>query len=80
MATRAVFLETIDSLSAEAFILCLKRFFARYSLPAKLYSDNGTNFTAVQKLIEELKTSVEVQNLLRERELTWQFNVPGAPW
>ena len=36
LATRAVFLETIDSLSAEKFILCLKRFFARCSVPMKL--------------------------------------------
>ena len=55
LATRAVFLETIDSLSAEKLILCLKRFIARCSVPVKMYSDNGTNFTAVQKLIEEIK-------------------------
>ena len=78
--TRAVFLETIDSLSAEKFILCLKRFFARCSVPVKMYSDNGTNFTAVQKLIEEIKYSDEVKQLLNEKHLTWQFNVPGAPW
>ena len=71
MATRAVFLETIDSLSAEAFTLCLRRFFSRCSLSAKLYSDNGTNFTVVNKLIETLRNSVEVQELLRERELSW---------
>ena len=80
LATRAVFLETIDSLSAEKFILCLKRFFARCSVPAKMYSDNGTNFTAVQKLIEEIKYSSEVKQLLNEKCLAWQFNVPGAPW
>ena len=43
LATRAVFIDTIDYLSAEAFIHCLRRFIARYSVPAKLYSENGTN-------------------------------------
>ena len=80
LATRAVFLETIDSLSAEKFILCLKRFFARCSVPAKMYSDNGTNFTAVKKLIEEIKCSPDVKELLNNKGLAWQFNVPGAPW
>ena len=80
LATRAVFLETIDSLSAEKFLLCLKRFFARCSVPARMYSDNGTNFVAVQKLIEEIKQSPQIRELLNEKCLTWQFNVPGAPW
>ena len=80
LATRAIYIETIDSLSAEAFIHCLRRFTARCSLPAKLYSDNGTNFVATNKFIETLENNDEVKAHLEENEIVWQFNVPGAPW
>ena len=53
VATRAVHLQLINSLSAEAFVLCLRRFVAKCSLPSKLLSDNGTNFVAVSKFLVE---------------------------
>ena len=80
LASRAVYLESIDSLSAEAFTHCLRRFIARCSVPAKLYSDNGTNFVAVNKFLVSLQNCEKVQQLLKERDICWQFNVPGAPW
>ena len=75
-----VHLELIDSLSAEAFIHCLRMFITRCSVPAKLYSDNGTSFVAANKFLKSLQECEEVQQMLRECTIQWQFNVPGAPW
>lgn len=80
LATRAVHLELIDSLSAEAFIHCLRRFVARCSVPDKIYSDNGRNFVAVSKFLCSLQDYPEVLTFLVDRKIAWYFNVPHAPW
>ena len=79
-SSRAVHLELTDSLSAEAFILCLRRFVARCSLLQKLISDNGKNFVATNKFLVSLQECPEVQEYLHNHKITWQFNSPRAPW
>ena len=44
MSTRACHLELVDDLSADHFIMALKRFIARRGRPQSIHSDNGTNF------------------------------------
>ena len=80
VATRAVHLQLINSLSAEAFVLCLRRFVAKCSLPSKLLSDNGTNFVAVSKFLVELQDEAVVQDYLTTHKIKWQFISPRAPW
>ena len=70
----------INSLSAEAFVLCLRRFVAKCSLPSKLLSDNGTNFVAVSKFLVELQDEAVVQDYLTTHKIKWQFISPRAPW
>ena len=80
LATRAIHLECIDSLSAEAFVNCLRRFVARCSLPDKFFTDNGRNFVAVNKFLISLQEFPEVQDFLHERRISWHFNAPLSPW
>ena len=80
VAARAVHLQLINSLSAEAFVLCLRRFVAKCSLPSKLLSDNGTNFVAVSKFLVELQDEAVVQDYLTTHKIKWQFISPRAPW
>lgn len=79
-ATRAVHLELCCSLSAEAFINCLRRFVARCSLPRRLVSDNGTNFVATHKFIVALQRHVDIKSYLYSHNVAWTFNTPRAPW
>lgn len=44
MATKAVHLEVVSSVSADAFLGTLDRFIGRRGLPSKIVSDNATNF------------------------------------
>ncbi|GBM22257.1 hypothetical protein AVEN_273442-1 [Araneus ventricosus] len=46
--TKAVHFELETDLTIEAFIACLKRFFARRGKSSIVYSDNATNFVGVQ--------------------------------
>ena len=79
-ATRAVHLELVDSLSAEAFLLSFRRFAARFSLPDKLISDNGTNFVAISKFLVSLRDDPKVREYLQNHLVTWYFISPRAPW
>ena len=79
-ATRAVHLELIDSLSAEAFLLCFRRFVARCSIPDKLFSDNGTNFVATNRFLVSLQECNEVRNYFVDKRITWVHNSPRASW
>ena len=47
LATRAIHLELVSDLTANAFIAILRRFMSRRGIPSQLYSDNGTNFLEV---------------------------------
>ena len=80
VAARAVHFQLIPSLSAEAFVLCLRRFVAKCSLPSKLLSDNGTNFVAVSKFLVELQKEEIVQDYLTTYQIKWQFISPRAPF
>ncbi|GFW50052.1 integrase catalytic domain-containing protein [Trichonephila clavipes] len=41
---RSSHLELVNSLTADSFLLSLRRFIARRGRPRTIYSDNGTNF------------------------------------
>ena len=69
MSTRAIHLEVLDSLDADSFISCLRRFIARRGSPQKIFSDNGTNFVAGER---ELRKCAEF-------EIEWHFIPPSAP-
>lgn len=79
--TRAIHLELVSSLSAEAFIAAFHRFTARRGTPHKVLSDRGTNFTATSKFFKELQNDPSVQQHLAAREIRWQFNPAScATW
>ena len=86
LATKAVHLELADDLSAEAFIACLKRFFARPGQASTMHSDNGTNFVGanseLKKLYKEINSiqqSAKTKQYLAKKEVTWHFILPRAP-
>lgn len=74
MATKAVHLEAVGSLSADDFLACFHRFVARKGKPRTVYSDNGTNlvgaFNELAKQRQDEFTSEGIQ---------WKFIPPGAP-
>lgn len=58
-STRALHLELVSGLSADAFIQCLRRFISRRGYPSEIHCDNGTNFVGASN---ELATFLKLSN------------------
>lgn len=86
LSTRAVHIEVVTDLSAEAFIAAFKRLIGRRGNVATLYSDNGTNFVGASKILElENKQAVDkynedIQKQLLKFSTQFKFNPAASPW
>ncbi|XP_071941177.1 uncharacterized protein [Antedon mediterranea] len=72
MASRAIHLESVNSLETNSFINALRRFLSIRGPVYQMRSDQGTNFVGA---INEFS---KVQNFLRDRQCRWILNVPSA--
>jgi hypothetical protein len=86
LATKAVHIEAVTSLTTEAFLAALRRFIARRGKPRTIYSDNGTNFQGAANQLQEiyamLQSSLEMaklQDFLANRSCDWKFIPPHKP-
>ena len=84
LTTRAVHLEVSNGLSVEDFMLCFARFKSLRGKPTVIYSDNGTNFVAaereLQEAFEELKQRTDViQSKMACDQIQWIFSPPHGP-
>ena len=86
MATTAVHIEIVTSLSTKAFLDALLRFTSRRGLPSIIHSDNATNFQGAQRELAQLNALVsdqtfqhQVQDATSSVGITWKFNPPRAP-
>lgn len=61
VSTRAVHFELVGELMTDAFLRCLRRFFARRGKVKNMYSDNGTNFIGANNELRELHSLLESQ-------------------
>lgn len=77
-STKAVHIELVSDLSTEAFILALRRFVSRRSMPSKIFSDNGTNFVGAHSRLRELgkfllDNAEDIQGAMLNENLNWHF-------
>lgn len=80
--TRAVHLELAVDCSAMEFMQVLRRFFAVRGQPAKILSDNGTQFVGAERELQEMLEGWDVKQLKEycaEKGLEWEFTTPAAP-
>lgn len=84
MASRAVHVETSNTLESDSFICALRRFICRRGPIRQLRSDQGTNFVGAKR---ELKLALEeldenkIRNELQQHECDWftfRMNPPSA--
>ena len=78
--TRAVHLELVEDLSAEAFIRALIRFCSRRSFPRIIFSDNATNFKSSNEILSSFLESCSNHNYPVAHGIEWKFTTPSAPW
>lgn len=82
LSTRAVHLEMCNDLTTDSFLLALRRFFARRTVPVKIISDCGSNFRGADKELrrEAAKLNHEkIAEKMAQLQIEWQFNPPLAP-
>ena len=81
---RAVHLELVEDLSAEAFIRAFKRFINRRGVPELMISDNAKNFRAASVEIIRTKNKIleveKTQHFFASHGIKWQFIAERAPW
>ena len=83
LSTRAVFADVAHNYSTEGFLTVFRRFTCIRGYPAKMYSDNGKQFTAASK---ELRLTIKDLDWNRIREfgaepgMEWHFSPGDAPW
>ena len=81
-STRAIHLELVYSLSADSFLMALRRFIADRGHPTTIYSDNGTNLVAEEKELREgivnLNSKLVTEEMI-DRGINWKFSPPSGP-
>ena len=80
MASRMVHFEIAQDMSAEEFLLALRRMFARRGVCRTIFSDNAKYFKKADKVLSSsvqrlasLRESPEVQAHLAEHRIEWKF-------
>ncbi|XP_041970752.1 uncharacterized protein LOC121727140 [Aricia agestis] len=79
LVTRAIHLEVVTTLSADAAITSLRRFIARRGSPKQILSDNGTNFVGASKEMRKLHGGPVIDFATNGR-IRWRFIPPAAPF
>ena len=77
---RAIHIEVVYSLNTDGFINVLQRFVNLRVCPTTIFSDNGTNFRAGEKELREslIWNQTTIHDFLRQKNIIWKFNPPGA--
>lgn len=84
--TRSTHLEAVLDLSSKKFLNAFRRFVSRRGIPARMYSDNATNFVGSQTLLAELKqlffdeaTQHSLQQWCVENNIEWRTIPARSP-
>ena len=86
LSVKAVHLELVSDLTAEAFISTFRRFIARRGKPSLMWSDHGSNFVGAQKdfkhlidFLEDQKTQGAISQFCSSQRITWKFIPERSP-
>lgn len=82
LATRAIHIEVVSTLSTTGFLAALWRFTRRRSVPSDIYSDQGTNFKGADNVLKEFYSQANqtiIQGVCASNQIQWHFNPAGAP-
>lgn len=82
LVTRSVHLELASSLDTDSFLMAFQRFIDVRGAPSNVYSDNGTNFKAGRRELEEGADRIDYEKVhedLAARRIDWSFSPPLSP-
>ena len=83
---RVLHLELVSDLTADRFLLSLRRFMSLYGTPKNLINDNGSNFVGAAREItrmlnswrREMKQDSPVMKVCEIKLITWKFSTHKA--
>ena len=81
LSSRAVHIESLDSMDADSFIMALRRFISIRGCPKVIYSDNGTNLLAGEKELAQgiaNLNSTRVTEEFIDRGIDWRKSPPSG--
>ena len=81
LASRAIHLETANTLETDSFLNALRRFIARRGNVKVLRCDNATNFRGAERELRECLNELQqdvVHEYLLKHQIQWKFNAPTA--
>ncbi|GFW87954.1 integrase catalytic domain-containing protein [Trichonephila clavipes] len=76
LATKAVHLELVSTLSTDAMLAALRRFIARRGHPSEIHLDNGTNSIGDNNYLKQLYMLMKersIQKYSTDRNIRWKF-------
>ena len=77
-------LELIETMSAEGFLLSVRRFIARRGKPKLIISDNASQIKLGNEVIENIwknaTGNTNVQSYISNECIKWKYTVAYAPW
>lgn len=85
MLTKAMHIELVSDLTAEAFIAAFRRFIGRRGHIKNLYSDNATCFVSANKIlnitseVEKDEYNKTIFSELINNNVSWHFSPPAGP-
>ena len=78
--TRAVHLEVVPDMTAQAFIRSFKRFTSRRGFAVKVISDNAKTFKSATRTLAAALKDPEVKHYFADVSVKLSFNLEKAPW
>ena len=81
LSSRAIHIETLESMDTSSFICALRRFFALRGPASLLGCDQGTNFVRGKSELENAMREMDQRKLekyVRDQGYEWHFNPPHA--
>ena len=80
LAIRSVHLDLVPDLTLSSFLQSFRRFCSTYCVPDFLFTDNAKQFLASQKALENIFTSDEFQEHLRQHSIQHRTIPVYASW
>lgn len=79
LAVKAVHLELVTELSAEAYLAALRRFAARRGKPQTILSDNATNFVGASNDLKSIISNPSIASNLADENINFLFTPAYSP-
>ena len=84
LKVRAIHLEIVDDMSTQGFLLCMRRFIGRRGKPNMIVSDNASQFTLGNAVMDKVWLDVlkddNLHSYIATEKIIWKWITEYAPW